>query len=49
MATTYEVVDRMTGRVVSRPYTDRNRARRRADRLDLEYGAIRYYVREVVA
>lgn len=46
--THYEIVDRHTGLVVSKPYTSRSRARHRADRLDNEYGAYRYYVREVV-
>ena len=31
----------------SKPYSDRRRARGRADRLDLQYGAIRYSVRPV--
>jgi hypothetical protein len=45
MTTVYEVVDRQTG-TVQGVYRTRNRARRHADRLDLHYGAIRYYVRE---
>lgn len=40
----YEVIDRQTGAVVG-VYATRIKARRRADKLDLEYGAIRYAVR----
>lgn len=39
------VYDRQTRKTVGKPYQDRNRARRRADRLDNEYGAYRYGVR----
>lgn len=45
-----ELVDHHTGRVL-RTYgpteQDARRARRAADRLDLEYGAVRYIVRPV--
>lgn len=46
----YDVVDTKTGKVVhsfshkSNPKTARKRARNKADKLDLEYGAIRYRV-----
>lgn len=43
----YQVIDKQTGKVIG-SYQDRKRARRKADKLDLEYGAIRYYVREVI-
>lgn len=46
--TRYAVIDRHTGMAVGN-YGDRKRARRRADKLDLAYGAIRYGVREVPA
>lgn len=40
------IVDSQTGRYVSRPYLyrNRNKARARADKLDSEYGAVRYKV-----
>lgn len=40
---TYQVVDNRTGQVIS-THTSHKLARRKADRLDLEYGAIRYSV-----
>lgn len=40
----WEIFDRIDRRVIG-VYTDKRRARNRADRLDLEYGAIRYSVR----
>jgi hypothetical protein len=40
----YLVIDSRNGRTVGR-YSDRRRARARADKLDLDYGAIRYRVR----
>lgn len=43
----YEIVDKKTGLVVGKPYSSRQRARTRADKLDNEYGAYRYYVRSV--
>jgi hypothetical protein len=42
----YQVIDRQTGKVVG-TYTELKRARRRADRLDLIYGAIRYGVQAI--
>lgn len=44
---TYIIVDTHTGLQVGKPYTQRNRARARADRLDNQYGAVRYVVRVV--
>jgi len=44
--THYEIWDNRERQVVGR-YSDRVRASRRADRLDNEYGAIRYIVRAV--
>jgi len=44
----YAVIDRHTGLTV-RYHRTRQAARRHADRLDLMYGAIRYYVRIVTA
>lgn len=43
----YEIVDTKTGKVVGKPYNSRSRARARVDRLDNEYGAYRYRVRQV--
>ena len=42
----YEVFDKVTGEVKGRRKT-RQAARKLADRLDLEYGTIRYGIREV--
>jgi hypothetical protein len=42
----YHIIDLKTRRVIA-VYTDRRRAERRADFLDLEYGAIRYKVHPV--
>ena len=39
---TYVIVDIQTNTTVGEPYTNRNRARARADKLDMEYGAHRY-------
>lgn len=44
----YQVIDKQTGKVVG-TYQDAKRARNRRDRLDLQYGAIRYYVNRVEA
>ena len=44
----YEVIDRRTGKVVG-SYTNKTRARSRRDALDMQYGAVRYMVREVAA
>lgn len=40
------IVDSQTGRFVSKPYLYKNRdkARARADKLDSDYGAVRYKV-----
>jgi hypothetical protein len=43
----YEVFDRQTGLVVGSTYKTRKAARRRADKLDLNYGSIRYGCRLV--
>ncbi len=45
---TYQVYDPQTGDVMS-SHTTRKGARRRADKLDLEYGGVRYGVREQAA
>lgn len=39
---TYVIVDIQTNAIVGKPYTDSNRARARADKLDMDYGAHRY-------
>ena len=44
----YAVIDRQTGLQVGKDYTSKNRARSRADKLDLQYGAYRYSVRTIV-
>lgn len=40
------IVDSQTGRFVSKPYLykNRNKARARADKLDSDYGAVRFKV-----
>ena len=43
----YQVVDNKTGRSVGKPHVSRQSARRKADKLDNEYGAYRYGVRMV--
>ncbi len=47
--TTYIIIDTHTGEQVGGvyAYTQRNRARSRADKLDLAYGAYRYQVKPV--
>lgn len=45
---TYLVVDGRTGEIVGR-FKNKRRARGRRDKLDLQYGAVRYGVREVPA
>lgn len=45
----FAVIDRHTGEQVGKPYTNKSRARSRADKLDIVYGAIRYGVREIKA
>lgn len=47
---TYVVIDGRTGEVVYRTtYRHRTRARRLADRKDLEWGAVRYFCRVLAA
>ncbi len=48
MGNTYQVVDIQTKQVVG-TYGNRKAASRRADKLDLAYGAIRYVVRIIWA
>jgi hypothetical protein len=43
----YIVVDRKTGEQVGKPYSNKNRARSRVDKLDNDYGAYRYAVKEI--
>lgn len=43
----YEIYDTKDKKVVSKPSTNRRRLANRADKLDLEYGAVRYVVRPV--
>lgn len=44
--TGYELIDGHSGRVLGRySPAQKNRARNRCDRLDLDYGAVRYRVR----
>lgn len=45
--TKYAVIDRQTGQQVGKPYTSKNRARGRVDKLDNEYGAYRYTIRVI--
>lgn len=45
----YEIIDIQTKRRVGTTYESRQRAQRRADRLDMEYGAVRYVVYNVEA
>ncbi len=45
--TKYQVVNFKTRELVGQPFKSRGRARRRADKLDLEYGAISYIVKPV--
>lgn len=44
---TWIVIDTKTGAKVAGPFKSKTRAHRKADKLDLEYGAICYAVREV--
>lgn len=48
MSNVYQVIDRKTNTVVG-TYDNRKAASRRADKLDLAYGAIRYTVRVIFA
>lgn len=43
----YKIIDIKTGAQVGKNYQCRRRARQRANKLDLQYGAIRYVVRPV--
>lgn len=43
---THEIIDGQTQKLIGQ-YSSLRRAHRRADRLDLEYGAIRYHVRRI--
>lgn len=43
----YIIIDRQTGLQVGKPYANRNRARTRVDKLDMQYGAVRYMVKLV--
>jgi hypothetical protein len=43
----FKIIDIKTQKQVGKPYADRKRARTRANKLDLEYGAIRYVVKQV--
>lgn len=45
--TKYIIIDRHTGDQMGKPYTDKNRARNRANKLDLQYGAYRYTVKQI--
>lgn len=45
----YVVIDRQTGLQVGEPYQNKNRASSRADKLDIEYGAVRYFVKTLVS
>jgi hypothetical protein len=42
----YQVIDQQTKQVMG-TYQSRSRARNKADQLDMQYGAIRYYVRTI--
>ena len=46
-ASMYQIIDKKTGKTVGRTYKDRVKARRKADALDNEYGAYRYYVKTI--
>jgi len=47
---TWTIIDlRRSGQEVSKPYGNRTRARTRADKLNLQYGAHRYAVRNNVS
>jgi len=41
----YKIIDIQTGLQVGKDYASRKRASTRANKLDLEYGAVRYSVR----
>lgn len=42
----FQVIDRQSGKVMG-TYKTRSMAIRRADKLDIQYGAIRYYVKSI--
>jgi len=42
---TFSIIDIHTKQSVGKPYNDRQRARNRANKLDMQYGACRYVVR----
>ena len=46
MATKYHLIDNQTKRLI-KVFNNRAAASRKADKLDLEYGAIRYNVRPI--
>lgn len=46
--TTYELIDMQTKKVIATyTYVQRNRARNRRDKLDLQHGAVRYILRPI--
>lgn len=46
--TTYELIDTQTKKVIATySYAQRNRARNRRDKLDLQYGAVRYILKPI--
>ena len=46
--TIYELIDTKTQKVIATySYAQRNRARNKRDKLDLEYGAVRYIVKPI--
>ena len=47
--TTYIIIDNKTNTQVGGIYTVRSRASKRADKLDLMYGAVRYIVKPIFA
>jgi len=44
---TFRIVDSKTGHQIGSNYTNRHRAQSRADKLDLKYGSVRYYVERI--
>ena len=48
--TTYQLIDTHTGKVIATyTYAQRSRARNRCDRLDAQYGAVRYILKPIFA
>lgn len=43
----FEIIDIHTKLRVGKPYKSKGRARARCEKLDLEYGAYRYIVKEI--